>query len=99
VSEILDRVHAYCLSGVGWEKLRDWLASREYPDPERYSRPRDMSDDLAPYTEGTWDEVRRCRNAGLLTQDEYMDVVREADARRAQSPVDAADLAAARGRA
>ena len=89
---ITDAIKAYRVTGYGWDALKAQLATRTYPTPERYVRPRDESDDLVPYTEGTWDEVRRCRNVGLLTDDEYLQIVREADQHRAQLPVDAKTL-------
>lgn len=82
MSAITTSVKAFKDSGVGWEQLRDTLANRTYPKPERYSGPRDESNDLVAYTDGTWDEVRRCRNIGLLTDDQYMEIVKLADARK-----------------
>ena len=80
MSEITERIRQYHSSKTGWDSLKLWLANRTYPIPERYSQPRDESSDLVSYSEGTWDEVRRARNIGLLTDDEYMSIVNDADA-------------------
>jgi hypothetical protein len=79
MSEISTRIQAFHDTGQGWDELKDWLASRRYPVPERFLQPRDESDDAGGYTEGTWDEVNRCRNMGLLTDAQYQEILQDAD--------------------
>lgn len=91
MSEITDRIREYVPGRpAGWETLRDWLATRRYPDPARYhSADRDPlradSSDF-PYTEGTWDEVTEAANFGLLTEAEYAEIVAAADAATRSTP-------------
>lgn len=86
MSEITDRIRAFAATRPeGWEDLRDWLASRRYSDPARYrTRGEDEvlkadSSDFPETEEGTWDEVEEAANVGLLTDDEYLQIVRRAE--------------------
>lgn len=82
MSEITTRIKAFKDTNDGWDSLKEWLATKRYPIPVRYIQARDESDDLVSYQEGTWDEVRRCRNMGLISNDQYMEIVGAADKKR-----------------
>lgn len=78
-TEITDRIRAYHDGhGEPWTELRDWLGQRTYPAPARAGRAPILDraqDDSVPYTDGTWDEVDRCHNVGLLTHAEFREIL------------------------
>lgn len=72
--EITGRILAYREGQLPFAELLDELSKHDYADPPHYSRHGDsytISEEADPFTPGTWGEVRRARNRGLLTRPEY----------------------------
>jgi DNA-binding protein HU-beta len=96
--QITEQIEQYREGLIDFPSLLAALAYRKYPDPARYrNRPQNPFEvevsDPPVYDEGTWDEVVRARNLGLLTQDEYLALAEAAWERahqEAPSPVPAA---------
>ena len=59
-------------SGLPWPELRDKLVAYPY-GKKTYTK--NLLDDGDFHQPGTWDEVRRARNFGLITDAQYMEVV------------------------
>jgi hypothetical protein len=75
-TEILGAIRQYRDGLLDFDDLVHILSERGYPRPARYAeRSEDPfaveMTDAPGYDEGTWDEVLRARNIGLLTPDEY----------------------------
>jgi hypothetical protein len=81
VNEITTRIVRYRKGEETWDSLFTWLTTKKYPDPERYKTYRDATKEEDWYgdDDGTWDEVSRACNYGLLTQDEYHKILVEMD--------------------
>jgi hypothetical protein len=79
MSEITDRIKQYKATGEGWPELLEFLASHNYVVATRYDDPTitacDERDWDNPYVEGSWDEVTRADDRGLLTDDEFNQIV------------------------
>lgn len=87
MSEITDRIQHYRDTGQGWDELFRWLTTLTFPDPKRYQNAPNpvREEDWYGDDDGTWDEVKRARNYGQLTQDEYMQIVHERERLAKQS--------------
>lgn len=77
---ITEEVELYRAGQRSWEQLLELLAGADYPDPERLTtRPADPfaleETDPDHDDDGTWDEVVRCRDSGLLLAEEYLAIV------------------------
>jgi hypothetical protein len=94
MSDITDIIVAYRQGETTWDELVENLTTRKYATPSRYeNRPKTMAEtegywEGVSYREdGTWDEVRRARNRGLLTSPEYLDLVRISEEKRPRPSV------------
>jgi hypothetical protein len=81
MSEITTRIRDCRAGRAAWELLRDWLATRIYPTPTRYTvGARDpYSDEKYPHSPSTWDDLDRMCNVGLVTRGEWLEIIAEAD--------------------
>jgi hypothetical protein len=78
MTTITERLVAYKRgTGETWPEIRAWLTETDFPLVKRVPcPPTDIDgDDVSRSEAGTWDEVMGCRNAGLLTEAEYMEVL------------------------
>jgi hypothetical protein len=78
-TEITTRIVRYRKGEETWDSLFTWLTTKKYPDPERYKTDFDATKEEDWYgdDDGTWDEVSRAHNYGLLTHDEYQKLLVE----------------------
>lgn len=81
MSVITDQIKQYRDGSIDFEALKRKLGDRTYPLPARMvGGPKNIVmrsawlDEQPYYSDGTWDEIMRARNYGLLTDAEYDEI-------------------------
>ena len=74
MGEITTKCQAYHLDSISFDDLKKWLVAHHYDGKGEWTADPQWSNDAELNIDDTWAEVRSCRNRGMLTSEQFLDL-------------------------